>query len=89
MRGKLNIFQKTMLQWNDLHPYNAVHVVRIPHALDLERLGKVINSTLETYGITNLTLNRDRGTYHYQGGRGALCDEVHRCGRKSAVVPHG
>ena len=72
MRGKLNIFQKTMLQWNDLHPYNAVHVVRIPHALDLERLGNVINGALETHGITNLALNRDWGTYHYHGGA-ALC----------------
>jgi NRPS condensation-like uncharacterized protein len=61
-----------MLQWNDLHPYNAIHVVKIPQALDLERLGNVINGTLETQGITNLTLNRDRGTYHYHGGA-ALC----------------
>jgi NRPS condensation-like uncharacterized protein len=72
MRGKLNIFQKTMLQWNDLHPYNAVHVVRIPHALDWERLGNVINGTLETQGISNLTLDRERGTYHYHGGA-VLC----------------
>jgi hypothetical protein len=62
-----------MLQWNDLHPYNAVHVVRIPEALDLERLRTVINGTLEKHGLTNLTLDRAQGTYHYRGGP-AVCE---------------
>src|SRR5262245_38305846 len=67
MQGRLNLFQRTMLQWNELHPYNAVHVVRIPGALDLERLLSVVRSTLEHHGLTSLTLNRDRGAYHYHG----------------------
>jgi hypothetical protein len=68
MQSRLNIFQKSMLQWNDLYPYNAVHVVRIPDALDIERLSSVINTTLEGRGLTGLTLNRRSGTYHYHGG---------------------
>jgi NRPS condensation-like uncharacterized protein len=68
MPGRLNIFQRTMLHWNDLHPYNAVHVVRIPAPLDLERLGNVVNGTLEAHGLTGLTLNRGSGTYRYHGG---------------------
>jgi hypothetical protein len=73
MAGKLNIFQRTMLQWNDTHPYNAVHAVRVPAALELERLRQVINRTVEGRGLTALTLNRDQGTYQYHGGP-ALCD---------------
>jgi NRPS condensation-like uncharacterized protein len=57
-----------MLQWNDLHPYNAVHVVRIPRLLELNHLRDVINSTLETQGLIGLTLNRKQGTYWYEGG---------------------
>ena len=57
-----------MLQWNDLHPYNVVHVIRIPAALDLARLRNVINGALEAHGLTGLTLNRRGGTYHYHGG---------------------
>ena len=57
-----------MLQWNDLHPYNVVHVVRIPAALDLERLKNVINGALQAHGLTGLTLERRKGTYHYAGG---------------------
>jgi hypothetical protein len=68
MQARLNIFQKSMLQWNDLHPYNAVHVVRIPGVLDVERLKNVITTTLEGKGLTDLTLNRRLGTYEYNGG---------------------
>jgi NRPS condensation-like uncharacterized protein len=65
--GKLNFFQKTMLQWNDIHPYNAVHVVRILAAPGLERLSHVIDTTLESKGLTALTLNRKKGTFRYAG----------------------
>jgi NRPS condensation-like uncharacterized protein len=68
MDGRLNIFQKTMLQGNDLHPYNVVHVVRVPAALDLERLRSALNGTLEAHGLASLALNRSRGTYRYHGG---------------------
>lgn len=68
MPARLNTFQRTMLHWNDLHPYNAVHVVRIPQPLDTARLTQAVNGTLESLKLTNLTLNRTRDTYHYQGG---------------------
>src|SRR5882672_13160 len=64
-QGKLNSFQKTMLQWNEMHPYNAVHVVRIPQALDSSRLTKVINGTLQLLGLTRLTVNARQGIYRY------------------------
>jgi NRPS condensation-like uncharacterized protein len=68
MPGQLNIFQRSMLQWNELHPYNAVNVVRIPGVPDFGRLQKAINGTLETWGLTGLKLNRKNGKYHYHGG---------------------
>jgi len=73
MPGRLNIFQRTMLQWNDLHSYNAVNVVRIPGTPDLERLQKAINGTLEAWGLTGLALNRRNGKFHYRGGA-VQCD---------------
>ena len=60
-----------MLHWNDLHPYNAVMVVRISAALNHARLEKAINATLAAHGLTNLTLNRRAGTFHYAGGSAA------------------
>jgi hypothetical protein len=68
MQGQLNSFQLSMLQWNELHPYNAVHVVRIPEALDPERLKRAIAATLEGKGLTGLALDPSAGAYHYHGG---------------------
>jgi hypothetical protein len=68
MRGRLNRFQRTMLDWNDLHPYNAVHVVRVPATLDLPRLREVIQATLDGLGLTNLSMDREAGTCEYGGG---------------------
>ena len=63
--GKLNSFQKAMLQWNELHPYNAVHVVRIPRPLDVLHLQDVIKDTLRGLGLSQLTINARQGSYHY------------------------
>ena len=68
MQGKFNSFQKTMLQWNELHPYNAVHVARIPMALDAERLQHSLRVGLEQNGLSRLTLDRRDCSYSYQPG---------------------
>ncbi|MFO1511781.1 MAG: hypothetical protein U1F83_02530 [Verrucomicrobiota bacterium] len=68
MPGRLNIFQRTMLQWNALHPYNAIHVVRLPGAPDLAKLGNVIRHILVRLGLTGLELDVQRNVFSYQGG---------------------
>lgn len=62
-----------MLQWNELHPYNAVHVVRIPATLEAERLKSIVSRTLESLGLTRLSLDRKAGTYRFAGGP-PVCD---------------
>src|SRR6187397_2138290 len=83
MQGQFNSFQKTMLQWNDMHAYNGVHVVRIAGGLDAQRLTSVVNCLLERQGLTNLTLGHKRGTFQYAGGDGRLTINV------LASVPEG
>jgi hypothetical protein len=68
MPARLNIFQKTMLRWNEMHPYNAVHVARVPQPLETERLETLINGYLERCGLTNLSIDSQKGTFHYDGG---------------------
>lgn len=66
--GRWNSFQRTMFQWNDLHPYNAVHVLRIAGALDLTRLQSAVCSVVQGRGLTGLVIDRARGSYRYEGG---------------------
>jgi NRPS condensation-like uncharacterized protein len=68
MPGRLNIFQRTMLQWDELHPYNAIHVVRVPGVLDTARLGNVLRHILVRLGLTGLELDVARAGFSYQGG---------------------
>lgn len=72
MPGRLNSLQRTMLQWNDLHPYNAVHVARVPGVLDEGHLREVISRGLGRRGLTSLTLDAAAGTYEYRGGSAAI-----------------
>lgn len=68
MKGRLNIAQRTVLVWNDLYPYNAIHVVRIPQPLDLVRLKDIITRYLEGYGLTSLAIDRRKKRFHFDGG---------------------
>lgn len=66
--GRFNLFQRMMLRWRDLHPYNPVHVIRIPAALDAERLRACIGERLRTAGLTGMIIDRDRWRFRYEGG---------------------
>jgi hypothetical protein len=68
MQGRLNAIQKSMLQWDGMYPYSAVHVVQVRGALEAARLRACIGHTLEQRGLTRLTLDRGRSTFHYAGG---------------------
>jgi len=68
MAGRFNQFQRLMLQWDELHPYNAVHVVRLPGQPDFARLGEVLRQLLPRLGLTRLQMDPGRTSYAYQGG---------------------
>jgi hypothetical protein len=68
MKGRFNIFQATMLRWRELHPYNAVHVVRIDAPLDASRLTRDIDTAFATRGLTGLVLDVPRRRYEYTSG---------------------
>jgi hypothetical protein len=68
MEGRLNILQQAMVQWNELHAYNAVHVARVPEPLERNLLESLIRTTLQDKGLTGLVLDRSSGRFHYHGG---------------------
>jgi hypothetical protein len=67
MRGRLNLFQTSMLRWRALHPYNAVHVVTLAEPVDAARLRNAIERTQEAWGLTGLELDA-KGRYEYREG---------------------
>ena len=69
MRGRLNLFQASMLRWKDLHPYNAVHVIRIERGLSLPELQRAVDEVLVGFGLTGLVLDAARRRFEYRGGR--------------------
>lgn len=66
--GWLNEFQRTMLQWSGLHPYNAVHVARVAPALGEARFSAAVAHVLAETGLTDYAVNEASGTYLYGGG---------------------
>lgn len=69
---RFNFFQRMMLRWRELHPYNPVHVVRVPVALDAERLRAGIAERMEALGLTGLAVDRSNWRYRCAGGPAAV-----------------
>jgi hypothetical protein len=66
--GRLNLFQSTMLDWRAVHPYNAVHAVRIEGAFDAAQLARAIEDELAGSGLTGLELDSAHKRYAWRGG---------------------
>jgi hypothetical protein len=69
---RLNFFQRMMLRWRELHPYNAVHAVRVPVSLEPECLRACIAERLELLGLTGLAVDQRRWRFRYEGGPAAV-----------------
>lgn len=65
---RLNQFQRTMLQWSEVHPYHAIHILKVGASLSRERFEDRLNLVLEQCGLAFLTINEGRGSCAYAGG---------------------
>ena len=68
MPQRFNFFQRMMLRWRELHPYNPVHVLRLPVPLQAARLRDAVAALLETQGMTGLNVDSRRWRYGFAGG---------------------
>lgn len=76
MRGRLNLFQSSMLRWRELHPYCASHVIEIDAPLDETRLRSAIAGVLEACGLTGLHLDADHRRFEFEGGPAVVALDV-------------
>jgi hypothetical protein len=89
MKGKLNLFQAAIVRWREMHPYNAVHVVRVVRPLDASRLETGIRRRLEELGLTGLGLDRRRLRYEWSGGASAATVAILAGGADPLATLHG
>ena len=64
--GQLNAFQKVMLQWSSLHPYNATHVCKIAGPLRSGDLAKAVGAAFELHGLGVAHLLADGQSYRHE-----------------------
>ncbi len=62
---KLNRFQRMMLAWDRLHPYNAAHLLHLRGPLDLQTLRQAVCDACETAGVGRFTLDEPNHAYAY------------------------
>jgi len=74
--GRLNAFQRVMLQWSALHPYNAVHTYRLAGPLDLASLRGAIQEALDFNGLGVVEIDAGEGRYRHRRGDALLPLEI-------------
>jgi hypothetical protein len=64
--GRLNAFQKVMLQWSSLHPYNATHVYKIAGPLRSGDLAEAVETTFRRHGLGIAHLSADGQSFRHE-----------------------
>lgn len=63
---RLNHFQQMMLEWDKIHPYNAVHAVSVAGRSDVPALRGAVHRACAAAGIGELTVDCEHRTYRYE-----------------------
>jgi NRPS condensation-like uncharacterized protein len=64
--GRLNAFQRVMLQWSELHPYNAAHTYRISGPLDLQALQRAVRDALDHNNLGVVEIDPEYRWYRHE-----------------------
>lgn len=63
---RFNLFQQSMLKWDKLHPYNAVHVVRVLGPARTDALRSAAWEVAKKAELGELAINMFRTAYEYR-----------------------
>ena len=63
--GLLNVFQRTMLNWEEVRAFNAVHVVGLDSAIPPDQVEATALRTLTDLGVTSIEFDAARRRYKY------------------------
>jgi NRPS condensation-like uncharacterized protein len=76
--GRLNTFQRVMLQWSEVHPYNASHVYYLAGPLRLDALREAIREAYALNGLGIAEVSKGLHTYHFETDQDEPAIEVLR-----------
>jgi len=62
----MNGFQKMMLEWDRIHPYNAVHAIALAGRSDVLALRGAVQRACAALGVGELAVDRNHRTYRYR-----------------------
>ncbi len=78
--GRLNAFQRVMLQWSELHPYNAAHAYQLSGALNLPALREAIREALEHNALGVAEIDPEGVWYRHEAADSPESAEVESVG---------
>lgn len=88
VESPLNPFQRTMLLWERLHPYNAAHVICWEGEFERERLTAAIRSACDAAGVGLLEADAGRKIVRYTPARDVAVTSEDATGGVRASVAH-
>jgi len=62
---RLNVFQRVMLQWSDLHPYNAGQAAKVAGSMRPQALRNAVNEACAANGLGTVRLDPKGRHYEY------------------------
>ncbi len=83
--GRLNAFQRVMLQWSELHPYNAAHTYQLSGPLKLPALRQAIREALDHNGLGIAEIDPDGVWYRHEADGSPQSGEVELVGGEGAA----
>ena len=74
--GRLNAFQRVMLQWSELHPYNAAHTYWLSGPLCLQSLQQAIRDAFDHNGLGVAEIDPDGVWYRHEADDESQMPEI-------------
>lgn len=74
--SRLNSFQEAMLLWEETHPYNAVHALRVSGPADVPALRRSIEQACRRAGLGALEIDPETRSYRYLEFKELPLDEL-------------
>jgi hypothetical protein len=68
-QGRLNLFQRLVRQWDEIHPYNAAQAIRVQGRPDVPAIRAAWHAAIDALGLGRAHVARDRFYFEHLNGQ--------------------